>query len=132
IEARQGFARFMRSTRFAGLGLRDPGFCHFGLRPAAPAASLDVAVGITLVDQTAGLVAVTQRRLEQFAAEASRRAASDAFKSLQQPDPFGLVPGFDADRLYLRPVILEIFAEHLLLLVVEVGEEQREEIAGTV
>ena len=42
------------------------------------------------------------------------------------------MPGLDADRLDLRPVLLEIFAEHLPLLVVEVGQKQAEEIAGAV
>ena len=60
----------------------------------------------------------------------SGRAARDAFKALQQPDPFRLMAGLDADRLDLRPVLLEIFAERPLLLVVEIGEEQREELAG--
>ncbi len=40
--------------------------------------------------------------------------------------------GLDADRLDPRPVLLEILAEQLLLLVIEVGEKQREEIAGAI
>src|SRR6185437_419784 len=38
IETRQGVAGFGGGTRLARLRLRDPGFCHFGLRPATPAA----------------------------------------------------------------------------------------------
>ena len=43
-----------------------------------------------------------------------------------------MVPRFDADRLDFRPVVLEIFAEHLFLLVVEVCQKQGEDIAGAI
>jgi hypothetical protein len=63
----------------------------------------DTALGVALIDQaTSGLVAVAQRGLEQFGAELPRRAACNSFKALQEPDPFRLVSGFDADRLNLR------------------------------
>ena len=133
LKARQRRARFVGGARFARLGLRDPRLGDFGLRPQAPGVPLDIAGGVALVDQAAGgLVAIAQRRREQLGAVASGRAAGNSFKSLQQPRPFRLMPGLDADRLDLRPVVLEIFAEHLFLLVVEVGEKQREEIAGAV
>ena len=133
FEPHQRRARLVRGARLARLGLRDPRLGDFGLRPQPPRVPSDVAGGVALVDQAAGgLVAIAQRRRQQFGAVASGRAARDAFKSLQQPGPFRLVSGLDADRLDLRPVLLEIFAEHVLLLVVEIGEEQREEIAGAV
>ena len=40
--------------------------------------------------------------------------------------------GFDTDRLDPRPVLFEIFAQQVLLLVVEVSQEQREKITGAV
>ena len=53
-------------------------------------------------------------------------------KPFRSQHPLGLMAGLDADRLDLRPVLFKILAEHLLLLVVEIGEEQAEEIAGAV
>ena len=38
--------------------------------------------------------------------------------------------GFDADRLNLGPVILEILAENVFLLVVEIREKKRKEFTG--
>ena len=117
FKARQRRAGFVGGADLACLGLRDPRLGHFGLRPKPPCVPPDAALGAALVDQAAGrLVAVAQRRRQQFAAMSSRGAAGDAFKSLQQPDPFRLVSGFDADRFDLRPVVLEIFPEHAVCL----------------
>ena len=133
LEPRQRHARFIGSAGLARLGLRDPRLGHLGLRPQPPRVPSDVALGVALIDQAAGgLVAIAQRRCQQFAAGRAGRAAGDPFKSLQQPDPLRLMPGLDADRLDPRPVFLEILAQHPLLLVVEVGEKQREEITGAV
>jgi hypothetical protein len=50
--------------------------------------------------------------------------ARDPFKAPEQPHPFRLMPGFNTDRLYSRPILLEIFAENLTLLIVLIRNEQ--------
>ena len=126
FEPRQRRARFVRGPRLARLGLRDPRLGDLRLRPQPPRMPPDVTGGIAFIHEAAGrLVAIAQRRRQQFAAVASGRAAGDAFKALQQPGPFRLMSGLDADGLDLRQIFLEILAKHLPLLVVEVGQEQR-------
>lgn len=79
------------------------------------------AIGVALIDQAARcLVAITQRRRQKLGAVPSHRAAGNSLETLQQPDPFRLVAGLDADRLDLRPVVFEIFAKNMFLLVVKV------------
>jgi hypothetical protein len=118
-------------SRVTRLGLRDPRLGDFGLGASSAGVPSDLAIGVTLIDQPAAcLVAITQRRRKQLGAVPSRRAASNSLETLQQPDPFRLVAGFDADRLDLRPVVFEIFAKKMFLLVVKACKEQREEPAG--
>src|SRR5262249_60388127 len=44
--------------------------------------------------------------------------------------PFGRMPGLANYGLDLRPSLLEILAERLPLLVIEIGDEQAVEVAG--
>src|SRR5882762_4540750 len=99
--------------------MRDPGLGDFRLRPAAPGEFSDVPVCVALVEQAARLiVAIQQCRGKQLRAMLGGRTARDPFKAPEQPHPFRLMPRFNTDRLYSRPVLLEIFAENLTLRMV--------------
>jgi hypothetical protein len=131
VKACQCGARLASGAGLARFGLGDPRLGHLGLRPQALCMPPDTALGVALVNQaTSGRVAVAQSRLEQFGARMPRRAACNSFKALQEPDPFRLVSGFDADRLNLGPVLFEIFSKDAFLLVVEVDEKQSEKVTG--
>ncbi len=120
-------------TRLSHLGLRDPGFGDFRLRPAAPGELSHVPGCVALVEQTAcRFVAIPQRRGKQRLAMLAGRAARDPFKAPEQPHPLRLMPWFNTDRFNFRPVLFKIFAEKLTLRIVPVRNEEAVQIAGAI
>src|SRR6266851_8819567 len=121
IQPTKGLTRLVSRTLLFHLGLRDPGLGDFRLRPAAPGELSDIPVRVALVEQTARhVVAISQGRVKQLRAMPGGRTARDPFKAPEQPHPFRLMPGFNADGLYFRPVLFKIFAENLTSRIIEV------------
>src|SRR5438045_4214244 len=120
---------FILGALLRGFGLRNERFRNLGLWPQPPRRLDDRAPSISLIYQATGSwVAKSQRRLQQGRPKASRRATGVALESAQQPEPLRLMTGLNHNRIDPRPVLFKVFAEHLCLLIEQIGNEQAKEI----